>query len=98
MDKAQQTMNNIMLEKTMGNIVGWRPYSLRSYGTSTKRCGALNIKNKTNWRKSNMNQPTNFSQLEKLQEEQLPVPKHKLHDWTPIAVDTRLSLYTYLKI
>jgi len=45
-----------------------------------------------------MNQPTNFSQLEKLQEEQLPVPKHKLHDWTPIAVDTRLSLYTYLKI
>lgn len=96
-----------------------------------------------------MNQPTSFSQLEKLQEEQLPVPKHKLHDWThfaglyaaehvaatefvigatfvalgaktmdiiigllignilailswtlittPIAVDTRLSLYTYLK-
>ena len=96
-----------------------------------------------------MNQPTNFSKLEKLQEEQLPVPKHKLHDWThfaglyaaehvaatefvigatfvalgaktmdiiigllignilailswtlittPIAVDTRLSLYTYLK-
>jgi len=96
-----------------------------------------------------MNKPTNFSQLEKLQEEQLPVPKHKLHDWThfaglyaaehvaatefvigatfvalgattkdiilgllignilavlswtlittPIAVDTRLSLYTYLK-
>ena len=29
-----------------------------------------------------MNQPSNFSQLEKLQEEQLPVPKHKLHDWT----------------
>ncbi len=96
-----------------------------------------------------MSQPTRFSQLEKLQEEQLPVPKHKLHDWThfaglyaaehvaatefvigatfvalgastmdiivgllignvlailswtlittPIAVDTRLSLYTYLK-
>jgi len=96
-----------------------------------------------------MNHPTNFSQLEKLQEEQLPVPEHKLHDWThfaglyaaehvaatefvigatfvalgaktmdillgllignilailswtlittPIAVDTRLSLYTYLK-
>lgn len=96
-----------------------------------------------------MKNPTNFSQLEKLQEEQLPVPKHKLHDWThfaglyaaehvaatefvigatfvamgattmdiiigllignilavlswtlittPIAVDTRLSLYTYLK-
>jgi len=96
-----------------------------------------------------MNQPSNFAQLEKLQEEQLPVPKHKLHDWThfaglyaaehvaatefvigatfvalgaktmdiiigllignilailswtlittPIAVDTRLSLYTYLK-
>lgn len=93
--------------------------------------------------------PTNFSQLEKIQEEQLPVAKHKLHDWThfaglyaaehvaatefvigatfvalgattmdiiigllignvlavlswtlitsPIAVDTRLSLYTYLK-
>ncbi len=96
-----------------------------------------------------MNEPTKFSQLEKLQEEQLPVAKHKLHDWThfaglyaaehvaatefvigatfvalgaktmdiiigllignilavlswtlitsPIAVDTRLSLYTYLK-
>lgn len=96
-----------------------------------------------------MNEPTNFSQLEELQVEQLPVPKHKLHDWThfaglyaaehvaatefvigatfvalgaktmdiiigllignilavlswtlittPIAVDTRLSLYTYLK-
>ena len=96
-----------------------------------------------------MSQPTNFSQLEKIQEEQLPVPKHKLHDWThfaglyaaehvaatefvigatfvalgaktmdiiigllignilailswtlittPIAVETRLSLYTYLK-
>ncbi len=96
-----------------------------------------------------MNQTTTFSQLEKLKEEQLPVPKHKLHDWThfaglyaaehvaatefvigatfvalgaktmdiiigllignvlailswtfittPIAVDTRLSLYTYLK-
>ncbi len=90
-----------------------------------------------------------FSPLEKLHSEQLPVPKHKLHDWThfaglyaaehvaatefvigatfvalgaktmdiilgllignilavlswtlitsPIAVDTRLSLYTYLK-
>lgn len=96
-----------------------------------------------------MKQPTNFSELEGLQEEQLPVPKYKLHDWThfaglyaaehvaatefvigatfvalgaktmdiiigllignilavlswtlittPIAVDTRLSLYTYLK-
>lgn len=96
-----------------------------------------------------MNQPANFSELEQLHEEQLPVPKHKLHDWThfaglyaaehvaatefvigatfvalgaktmdiilgllignilavlswtlitsPIAVDTRLSLYTYLK-
>lgn len=96
-----------------------------------------------------MNKPTDFSQLEKVQEEQLPVPKHKLHDWThfaglyaaehvaatefvigatfvalgaktmdiiigllignilavlswtlitaPIAVETRLSLYTYLK-
>ncbi len=96
-----------------------------------------------------MNQTTTFSELEKLKEEQLPVPKHKLHDWThfaglyaaehvaatefvigatfvalgaktmdiiigllignvlailswtlittPIAVDTRLSLYTYLK-
>ncbi|MEO0338707.1 MAG: hypothetical protein AAF242_05785 [Bacteroidota bacterium] len=93
--------------------------------------------------------PSKFSQLEKLHEEQLPVAKHKLHDWThfaglyaaehvaatefvigatfvalgaktmdiiigllignilavlswtlittPIAVDTRLSLYTYLK-
>lgn len=96
-----------------------------------------------------MNNPTDFSQLEKLQEEQLPVPKHKLYDWThfaglyaaehvaatefvigatfvalgaktmdiivgllignilavlswtlittPIAVETRLSLYSYLK-
>lgn len=96
-----------------------------------------------------MNQPTSFSELEKIQEEQLPISKHKLHDWThfaglyaaehvaatefvigatfvalgattmdiilgllignilavlswtlittPIAVDTRLSLYTYLK-
>ncbi|MFK7933293.1 MAG: cytosine permease [Saprospiraceae bacterium] len=95
-----------------------------------------------------MNTSTDFSQLEHLQEEQLPVPKHKLHDWThfaglyaaehvaatefvigatfvalgaktmdiivgllignilavlswtlittPIAVETRLSLYTYL--
>lgn len=96
-----------------------------------------------------MNKPTDYTQLEKMQVEQLPVPKHKLHDWThfaglyaaehvaatefvigatfvalgaktmdiivgllignilavlswtlittPIAVDTRLSLYTYLK-
>lgn len=96
-----------------------------------------------------MNTPTNYSELQNLQEEQLPIPKHKLHDWThfaglyaaehvaatefvigatfvalgattmdiilgllignilailswtmittPIAVDTRLSLYTYLK-
>ena len=95
-----------------------------------------------------MSQETNFQQFEKMHEEQLPVPKHKLHDWThfaglyaaehvaatefvigatfvalgaktmdiilgllignilavlswtlittPIAVDTRLSLYTYL--
>ncbi len=95
-----------------------------------------------------MNQSTKYSELKKMQEEQLPVPKHKLHDWThfaglyaaehvaatefvigatfvalgaktmdiiigllignilailswtlitsPIAVDTRLSLYTYL--
>ncbi len=95
-----------------------------------------------------MNETTNFQQFEKMHEEQLPVPKHKLHDWThfaglyaaehvaatefvigatfvalgaktmdiiwgllignilavlswtlitsPIAVDTRLSLYTYL--
>ncbi len=95
-----------------------------------------------------MSETTDFQQFEKLQEEQLPVPKHKLHDWThfaglyaaehvaatefvigatfvalgaktmdiivgllignilavlswtlittPIAVDTRLSLYTYL--
>lgn len=93
--------------------------------------------------------PTDFSQLEEMHSEQLPVPRHKLHDWThfaglyaaehvaatefvigatfvalgaktmdiiigllignilavlswtlittPIAVDTRLSLYTYLK-
>ena len=96
-----------------------------------------------------MNDLPKFSELENLREEQLPVPKHKLHDWThfaglyaaehvaatefvigatfvalgaktmdiiigllignilavlswtlittPIAVDTRLSLYTYLK-
>ncbi len=95
-----------------------------------------------------MNEITNFEQFEQMNEEQLPVPKHKLHDWThfaglyaaehvaatefvigatfvalgaktmdiivgllignilavlswtlitsPIAVDTRLSLYTYL--
>ncbi len=95
-----------------------------------------------------MNKTTDFKSFEKLDEEQLPVPKHKLHDWThfaglyaaehvaatefvigatfvalgaktmdivlgllignilavlswtfittPIAVDTRLSLYTYL--
>ncbi len=96
-----------------------------------------------------MKEITEFSQLKEIQEEQLPVPRHKLHDWThfaglyaaehvaatefvigatfvalgaktmdivigllignilavlswtlitsPIAVDTRLSLYTYLK-
>ncbi|MFX0555386.1 purine-cytosine permease family protein [Maribacter sp. CXY002] len=96
-----------------------------------------------------MKETTNFSTLEKMQEEQLPVPNHKLHHWThfaglyaaehvaatefvigatfvalgaktmdiiigllignilavlswtlitsPIAVETRLSLYTYLK-
>ena len=96
-----------------------------------------------------MDKPTDFSRLEKMQAEQLPVPKHKLHHWShfaglyaaehvaatefvigatfvalgaktmdivigllignilavlswtlitsPIAVDTRLSLYTYLK-
>ncbi|MEM7656993.1 MAG: hypothetical protein AAF399_12745 [Bacteroidota bacterium] len=96
-----------------------------------------------------MNGETDFSQVAHLDEEQLPVPKHKLHDWrhfaglyaaehvaatefvigatfvalgaktmdiilgllignilavlswtlitTPIAVETRLSLYTYLK-
>lgn len=95
-----------------------------------------------------MNKTTDFKSFENLDEEQLPVPKHKLHDWThfaglyaaehvaatefvigatfvalgaktmdivlgllignilavlswtfittPIAVDTRLSLYTYL--
>ena len=95
-----------------------------------------------------MNTTENFKQFESLDEEQLPVAKHKLHDWThfaglyaaehvaatefvigatfvalgaktmdillgllignilavlswtfitsPIAVDTRLSLYTYL--
>ncbi len=95
-----------------------------------------------------MSERTNFPQFEKMHEEQLPVPKHKLHDWThfaglyaaehvaatefvigatfvalgaktmdiilgllignilavlswtlittPIAVETRLSLYTYL--
>ncbi|WP_422083507.1 purine-cytosine permease family protein [Ulvibacterium sp.] len=96
-----------------------------------------------------MKRTSDYSRLEQMQEEQLPVPKHKLHDWThfaglyaaehvaatefvigatfvalgvktmdiiigllignvlavlswtlitsPIAVDTRLSLYTYLK-
>jgi len=96
-----------------------------------------------------MKRPENFAELAATQEEQLPVAKHKLHDWThfaglyaaehvaatefvigatfvalgastmdiiigllignilavlswtlitaPIAVDTRLSLYTYLK-
>ena len=95
-----------------------------------------------------MSEKTNLKQFEKIHEEQLPVPKHKLHDWThfaglyaaehvaatefvigatfvalgaktmdiilgllignilavlswtlittPIAVETRLSLYTYL--
>lgn len=95
-----------------------------------------------------MNEKNSFQQFEKMHEEQLPVPKHKLHDWThfaglyaaehvaatefvigatfvalgaktmdiilgllignilavlswtlittPIAVETRLSLYTYL--
>ncbi len=95
-----------------------------------------------------MNETSDFQEFEKMHEEQLPVPKHKLHDWThfaglyaaehvaatefvigatfvalgaktmdiilgllignilavlswtlitsPIAVDTRLSLYTYL--
>ncbi len=95
-----------------------------------------------------MNKTKDFEQFENLEDEQLPVPKHKLHDWThfaglyaaehvaatefvigatfvalgaktmdillgllignilavlswtfitsPIAVDTRLSLYTYL--
>lgn len=95
-----------------------------------------------------MNESTGFQEFEKIQEEQLPVAKHKLHDWThfaglyaaehvaatefvigatfvalgaktmdiilgllignilavlswtlittPIAVETRLSLYTYL--
>jgi len=95
-----------------------------------------------------MSETTNFHQFEKMHEEQLPVPKHKLHSWThfaglyaaehvaatefvigatfvalgaktmdiilgllignilavlswtlittPIAVETRLSLYTYL--
>lgn len=97
---------------------------------------------------NSMNESTDFNQFEKIHEEQLPVAKHKLHDWThfaglyaaehvaatefvigatfvalgaktidiilgllignilavlswtlittPIAVETRLSLYTYL--
>ncbi len=32
-----------------------------------------------------MNETTNFPQFEKMHEEQLPVPKHKLHDWTHFA-------------
>jgi len=32
-----------------------------------------------------MNETTNFQQFEKMHEEQLPVPKHKLHSWTHFA-------------
>ena len=32
-----------------------------------------------------MNETTNFQQFEKMHAEQLPVPKHKLHDWTHFA-------------
>jgi len=32
-----------------------------------------------------MNETTSFHQFEKMHEEQLPVPKHKLHDWTHFA-------------
>ena len=32
-----------------------------------------------------MNETTNYQQFEKLHEEQLPVAKHKLHDWTHFA-------------
>jgi len=65
-----------------------------------------------------MTEKPNLQQFENIQEEQLPVAKHKLHDWThfaglyaaehvlavlswtlittPIAVESRQSLYTYL--
>ena len=32
-----------------------------------------------------MNKTTDFQQFEKLDEEQLAVPKHKLHGWTHFA-------------
>ena len=32
-----------------------------------------------------MNETTNFQQFEKMHEEQLPVPKHQLHNWTHFA-------------
>jgi len=32
-----------------------------------------------------MKEITEFSQLKEIQEEQLPVPRHKLHDWTHFA-------------
>ena len=32
-----------------------------------------------------MNQPNDFSSIENMNEEQLPVAKNKLHDWTHFA-------------
>ena len=32
-----------------------------------------------------MNKATDFQQFENIHEEQLPVPKHKLHNWTHFA-------------
>jgi len=32
-----------------------------------------------------MNETTHFQQFEKMHVEQLPVPKHKLHNWTHFA-------------
>ena len=35
--------------------------------------------------KEKMDETTNFQQFEKMHEEQLPVPKHKLYNWTHFA-------------
>ena len=35
--------------------------------------------------KEKMDETTNFQHFEKMHEEQLPVPKHKLYNWTHFA-------------
>ena len=35
--------------------------------------------------KEKIDETTNFQQFEKVHEEQLPGPKHKLHNWTHFA-------------